>query len=188
MTPFTPSAGWRTVALAAALVAGPAQAQLVNGGFETGDLSGWTLGGDTGFIGVAEAIGRSGNFGAFFGPENIGSIAQSFATVAGVGYRVNFWLALDDSAVPNSFSWSWNGATQGLVLTDAAAFNYTSFSLVVTASSALSTLQFNFSNPASFWRLDDVAVSVVPEAPSHALMALGLLAVAAAHSLRHGRA
>jgi MYXO-CTERM domain-containing protein len=153
----------------------PAHADVVNGGFETGTFAGWTQTGDTGFTGVDPFAARTGSFGAFFGPELLGGISQSFATLAGTPYRVDFSLSLADSAQPNSFSWSWNGVTQAPSLTNAAAFGYTNFSAVVTATGASSSIGFNFRDPQSFWLLDNVAVTAVPEPPAMALLGVGLL-------------
>ena len=97
---------------------------VVNGDFEAGNLTGWTLSGDTSFIGVEAGVGRNGSFAAFFGPDPVGGISQVLATQAGTSYRVSFWLALDDSATPNAFSWSWNGVTQGGALSNGVAFDY----------------------------------------------------------------
>jgi hypothetical protein len=169
---------WFAAAALAALAplahAGPA-----NGGFETGDLSSWTQSGDTGSSGVDPFAAHSGSFGAFFGPEQAGRISQSFATLAGTLYKVDFWLELDDSATPSTFFWSWNGVKQGAGLTNSAGFDYTEFSGFVTASGASSTLEFTFQNPNSFWLLDDVSVVAVPEPETYALFAAGLLALAA---------
>ena len=97
---------------AALLCATPVRANVSNGSFETGSFSGWTLTGDTSFSGVGEAIGRAGGFGAYFGPDGVATLSQVINTVPGTGYAVRFWLALDDSATPNSFAWSWGGATR----------------------------------------------------------------------------
>jgi hypothetical protein len=109
----------------------PAQADVVNGGFETGTFAGWTLTGDTSFSGVDPSAARSGNYEAFFGPTTVGGISQAFATTANTAYVVTFSLALLDSARPNSFAWTWNGDTESPTLSNAAAFAYTDFSSTV---------------------------------------------------------
>jgi PEP-CTERM motif len=168
------------LAAAFALAAPLAHAGLViNGDFETGDLSGWTQTGNTDSFGVDPFAAQSGTFGAFFGPEQPGTLSQSIATVAGQSYKVDFWLQLDDSAQPNSFSWSLGGVTQTPNLVNVNGFDYQEFSATVTATGAFSTLAFTFENPQSFWLLDNVSVAAVPEPGTYALVSAGLLAIAA---------
>ena len=102
--------GSAVLALAAA---SSASAQIVtNGGFETGDFSGWTGVGNNGFQGVASGgVEHSGTFGAFFGPVgSVGGISQTIATTAGDTYTFSFWLQ-DDGGAPSSFEADWNGAS-----------------------------------------------------------------------------
>ena len=173
-----------SVAAAAATTALPAHADVVNGGFESGDFSGWTLTGDTGFSGVDALAARSGAFGAFFGPTAPGGISQSFATVANTAYVVSFSLSLVDSSQPNSFSWTWNGAAQTPSFNNASRFSFTDFSTVVNATAASSMLAFTFLDPQSFWLLDTVSVAVVPEPPVTVLLGAGLLSLLAARTRR----
>lgn len=157
--------------------ASQAQNLIANGGFETGTLGGWSTAGDSSFIGVAQNIGHSGNWAAFAGPDPSGSLLQTVATTPGLSYVVSFWLRLDDSAQPNSFSFSWNNSAPSQPFNNVAAFDYTRFSSTVVATGAASILRFDFVNPQSFWLLDDVSVTAVPEPATAALLAGGLLAV-----------
>ncbi|MEO5732223.1 MAG: carbohydrate binding domain-containing protein [Rubrivivax sp.] len=154
-----------------------AQNLIVNGGFESGTLGSWSTAGDAAFIGVAIDIGHTGSWAAFAGPDPSGSLLQTVNTTPGLAYVVSFWLRLDDSAQPNSFSWNWGNSTPAQPFNNVAAFDYTRFSTTVVATTASSTLRFNFVNPQSFWLLDDVSVTVVPEPAAAALLAAGLLAL-----------
>jgi hypothetical protein len=167
-------------ALALAVAAPLAHAVgVTNGDFETGDLSGWTVTGGGVFTGVDAPSAHGGTYGAYFGEDSPGSsIAQFIATTPGASYVVSFWLQLDDSAVPSSFSWSWDGAAQAL-LTNSPGFGYTLFSTTVTATFAATPLWFSFTNPNSFWLLDDVSVTPVPEPAACALFVGGALLLAA---------
>jgi hypothetical protein len=165
---------------------------VVNGDFESGSLSGWTQTGNTDSSGVDPSAVHNGAYGAFFGPEGAGGISQTFATVAGMSYKVDFWLALDDSAQPNLFSWTWSGASQVPNYTNTAAFGFTEFSSNLIATGASTALSFSFTNPQSFWLLDDVSVTSIaapiPEPENILLLAAGLVALIARRRLnRRGR-
>ena len=86
-----------------------------NPGFETGDFTGWTPGGNFGFNGVTcpgpSSIVHSGNCAGFFGPVGTpGTLSQDVATTAGQDYNIDFWLqAIGD--VPSLFEVSFNGVT-----------------------------------------------------------------------------
>lgn len=161
------------LAFGAALATSSSHAALVNGDFESGNLSGWTLSGDTGFVGVADGIGRGGSAGAFFGPDPSATLSQTFATTPGLTYAIRFWLALDDSAQPNAFSWAWNGVTQATEM-NAVAHDFVETYRLITATGASSSLSFTFANPQSFFRLDDVSLAV-PEPAALGLVAAALL-------------
>jgi len=167
---------------AALLAAIPLQtnAQIANGGFETGDFTGWMLTSNVSlFSGVDPFAAAFGSFGAYFGPPVVpGGISQTFATRSNTTYQVDFWLELTGSSIPNSFSWSWNGVTQSPSLNNAAAFDSARFSSLVLATDTFATIAFNFRSAASFWLLDNVAVTAVPELPINVLVGMGLIVIA----------
>jgi len=170
------------VALCASL---GARAELVvNGGFETGTFSGWTLFGTTAtYVGVDTQSPQSGTYAAFFGSPvaSTGGIFESLATVAGQAYTVSFWLKNENDvtgiATPNSFSFNWNGGAAELSLTNVAATAYHQYMFTLLATSATTDLRFTFGNDPSFWDFDNVSVnlarSAVPEPGTLALLGLG---------------
>ena len=174
------------LALAAA---SSASAQIVtNGGFETGDFTGWTGVGNNGFQGVSTGAAHSGTFGAFFGPVgSTGGIDQTIATTAGDTYTFSFWLQGDGDQT-NSFEADWNG-TSVFSLSDAAGQPYTLESFTTTATASSTAIQFLFRDDPGYWDFDDVSgvvddgpgggnLSVTPEPATMGLLATGLVGIA----------
>ncbi len=99
--------------LLAAALATPAHANLVlNGGFETGDFTGWTELGDPTYNIVWAGNPHSGFYAGLSGPVDVlGGISQSIATIAGHSYEVSFWLSSEQSlsGIDNSFDFSFGG-------------------------------------------------------------------------------
>ena len=156
---------WSAPALAENLV--------VNGGFETGTMSGWTLTGNTSNSTVF-SFGFEGSFSYGNGaPSSKAFLSQTLATTAGAHYAYSFVL-LSAGGTPNEFYASLGGTVFGPSYINADAFGYTVFSGSVVAPTSNAALTFAFRQDPHFWVLDAVSITAVPEPASWAFMVCGL--------------
>jgi hypothetical protein len=157
-----------------------------NCGFETGDFTSWTIGGNTtnpslNYYGVDNFDAHSGNLGAYMSQDILVgttpvTLSQTLTTIPGINYQVTFWLEQDTppfTGETHAFSASWGGTTI-LSLTPTVASpgtvgSFVQYSFVETASSAATSLLFSFENDDNFWSFDDISVVRTPE-PSAALL------------------
>jgi len=173
------------VTLAALLLAAPAaHADLVtNGGFETGDFTGWTLTNDGGnsFVYGTDATyaPHSGSYEALLGAYGSdGTLSQSITDTAGQKLTLTYWLASDGSA-PNDFSAYWNGQViAGSALTNIGLSGYTEYVFDVLATGS-DLLAFNERDDFGYLSLDDVALNAVPEPGTLALFGVALAGLGA---------
>ena len=152
-----------------------AQADLItNGGFETGNFSGWSASIDPSWDGVDIQSPQAGTYSAFFGSAGTSTISQTLSTDVGKTYYVSFWLKNEEDvngvANPNSFQFAWGGTTV-LSVSDESAFDYKQYGFFLDATSASTDLSFSFSPQVAFWDFD--SVDVVPEPDGLALAGLG---------------
>ena len=154
-----------------------AHANLVtNGGFETNDLTGWTLTpGVNPLTGVDNFSPHSGLYAASFGAyQSADTIAQSLNTLTNETYDLSFWLSNTDTLHSNTFEVWWGGTLLQSWI-NAGHFSYSQFNYQVTASSTSTTLEFKGFNDDGYYRLDDVSV---PEPEVALLFSLGLASLA----------
>jgi hypothetical protein len=162
--------------------AGQARADYVtNGGFETGNFSGWTLTGDTSSLFVSPSAAFTGNDGAVLSTNGaMGFLSETLTTPTGSPLDLSLFLASDGST-PNELTVSFGGTTL-IDEKDFTGSNYTAFKLTVTPSSATNVLQIGFQNDNGFFTLDNVSldgrgVAATPEPGSLTLLGLGGLLV-----------
>jgi choice-of-anchor C domain-containing protein len=189
-------------ALSAPLIASAAPNLITNGDFEnyswasssslaetvfggpSNAIVGWTVGGTSVDV-IRNSVlygSISGNSIDMFGTPGPGSLSQSFSTVIGQQYSIQFDLSYNDGGgnfnlQPDMFSVyvSLNGgAATNFVGTRPSATHY---SESFTATTGLTTLKF--ASPASYVdssgaTLDNVSVTAVPEPETYAMLIAGL--------------
>lgn len=172
------------------LIGSSAQAAnlVVNGGFETGDFTGWTEGGNLGatYVGNSPNAPFDGSFAAQLGA--VGSdntLSQVLATTAGATYTLSFWHIYSPGAgPPGDFSVLWDGTTvySQISTNPPSPQTWTEYSFNVTGTGS-DTLEIDSRNDPSYQGLDDVSVvagslSAVPLPASLPLFGSAMLAFA----------
>jgi len=137
---------------------------LVNGGFEDGNLTGWTLVGSKkdNYVTTTSAFVQSGSYGMILGESGqLGSLAQTLTTVPGQNYLLSLWLTVpsnSDGAIPNQFVVLWNGIT--LFNQSNLPFTvWTNLQFIVTATGTSTVLEFEFEDTPYYLGLDDISVT-----------------------------
>jgi hypothetical protein len=157
------------IALCSALAtAGSAKADLVvNGGFEMGDLTGWT---STGGNSVTNnpAFVHSGSYGLSYGAVGSPSfLYQDIASVAGQDYTFSFYQKTL-AGTPNEFEAFFDGVKLLDLVNSPIASDFTYYSFNVVATSSSTEIRFGLRQDPAYSALDDVSVtpSAVPEPAS----------------------
>ncbi len=160
---------------------------VTNGGFETGDFSGFTQSGNTGSTFVSTTNPHTGTYAADLGPAGaLGFLSQSLATTPGQTYQLSYFLASTDTAPNNEFQTSVGGTKLfDQVNIPTQAYTQYTFNFVPTGTSTDLTFGFR-DNPRNFY-LDDVSVNNVTAVPtpSSTLGLLTLVAFIGGSALKH---
>lgn len=152
---------------------------VTNGGFETGNFTGWSDNnpGNPWYFGVG-AGAHTGSFAVGYGATDgiPDSITQLIPTTIGVSYHYEFWLQADGGGGGGqTFFEATVGGVAVLSLADDAPFGYTQFSGNFVATDTSTALVFSGFNAPAYYYLDDVSVteaSPVPEASTTGSIAL----------------
>ena len=141
------------------------QALVQNGGFETGDFTGWTLvgeGGNVNFVDSGSYITpHSGSYAAALGEvgTTLATLSQTLATSVGQTYLLSLWLDSPNvnSSTPNKFTVAWNGVTL-FNKSNIGRIGWTNLQFTVKSTAASTVLQFGARDDNYYLGLDDVSV------------------------------
>jgi VCBS repeat-containing protein len=133
---------------------------LANGGFETGDLSGWVSDGSV----TAEATFIGGSFGTYSARMAGGHLSQDVVTTAGQHYTLSFDVAGDAEASSSGLNIVWDGATVFATSSLDGAFTHYSFDVMATGSTTLLDILGSSDGPGIL--LDQVAVEAANGPPT----------------------
>ena len=146
---------------------------VVNGGFETGDFTGWTA---DPYWSVVTWYPHSGTYQATtqnWAPD-WQYLSQSFTTTTGQSYTVGFWLSSADDIPANEFVARWDGVTK-IDLLDLAYSDYTYYSYTAIATGTSTTIDFGYIYNAQWFDLDNVSMNPVPIPGAIWLLGSGLI-------------
>ena len=146
-----------------------------NGGFES-HLSGWSSS-NCGCTVTSGSVAHSGNLGVLFG--GVGSnfpLDQTLSTVAGQSYDISYWVNFL-TGPPNAVTVSFGGVLLTAVENVTAGAGWIQYTVIGTATSNSTVLEFGLRQDSTFSGLDDVSVTsltaAVPEPSTWAMMVLG---------------
>lgn len=170
--------GTLVIVVALPVISAQAGVIIVNGGFETGDFTGWT---STGWFTDSD-IPNSGSYYAgtgctganctVVGNASSAYLFQDVATTPGTSYALSFFYNSGGTpTLASTLRVLWGdpkaALSQIVIFTNVNTLGaYVGYSGTVTASSATSRLEFLGRQDPDFYQLDDVALAAVTTPPS----------------------
>ena len=171
-------------ALAFAATHSSAAEYVINGGFETGDLTGWTEAGNygTSYNHIDTSIGppHSGAYDMVdgsFASQGLGGLSQVLGTTAGQNYEISLWWKVTggNDSTGQDYQVVWNNTVVGEINgSPATGWTHLTYDVVGAGSDTLTF--WGYSN-SGYNATDDVSVTNiagVPEPGTWALMIGGL--------------
>jgi hypothetical protein len=151
---------------------------IVNGSFETGDFTGWTVNANSYPISIVTTPVEDGTYAAQIAgyQYNPNTLSQTITDTSGQAYTLSFWRYQAGGTPPIGLTVTWDGTTV-FSETDPGAQPYQNFLATVTGS-GLDTLVFTSYNDPSFTYLDNVSLTVPGPQPGTGIGALMLIAFA----------
>jgi len=143
------------------------QPLILNGGFETGDFTGWILSalpnltgnGTNMFVTGNPQFVESGNYAARLGPiGSLNYLSQMVPTITNQTYLLSFWVENAGGGTPNEFEVSWNSNTL-YDQVNLPPFGWTNMQFNVTATGTSTLLQFGIRDDPQYFDLDNVTVN-----------------------------
>lgn len=177
--PLVLPVGLASAALALALTASASAELVTNGGFETGDLSGWqvSLAGQGSSLTVFGSDSFEGTSHASFSASGgqYDSISQSLATTAGQQYEITLWVQ-NFGIELDSLQILWEGAiVSDLTPLGTGLEAWEAISVIVDATQNGSAFTIRAFDGQAAIGVDAISVTLVP-APGAAFLGLAALA------------
>jgi len=131
---------------------------ITNGGFESGDTTGWTM--SVPLTVTIGSDGHSGSYHAILGVDSTPStLSQTIADVSGTQLLFSFWVWNNVSVANSTFQVLWNGNQLQGSLTVSKSWMQYSYTVTGTGKDMIT---FVYYNPLSSIGLDDVSVTMAP--------------------------
>ena len=141
------------------------QPVVLNGGFETGDLTSWSSSGYNGVVAQPSWANyiHSGSYGMVLGTSGgLGYLYQTLQTISNRPYLISFWLRnpMGASGTQNEFRVQW-GASILYDKTNLTSSAWTNVQLVALATAPTTLLTFGGRHDPDYFALDDVSAMVL---------------------------